>query len=101
MQISTSFGGVTGYPPQLSTRTRLFSTRYRQALHVRDVDFVRLFHKCTYHGTGVDSRVALVSAPAFPVQVEAVLSRPFVVASPAALSRPRPRPSRSRVSATV
>src|SRR5207302_10619002 len=92
--------GVTGYSHHLSTRTSLFSTRSAHALHVRDLDFVRLFHKCTYRGTGVDSRVALVSAPAFPVEVEAVLSRPFAVASPAALSRPRPRPS-SRVSATV
>ena len=97
MQISTSFGGVTGYPPQLSTRTRLFSTRYRQALHVRDVDFVRLFHKCTYRGTGADSRVPLPSAPAFPIQVAVAHMHSFDL--PAASSRPSL--PRSSVSVTL
>src|SRR5438046_10396996 len=100
MLISTCLGGVTGSPQGLSTRTGLFSTRYRQALHVRDIDFVRLFHKCTYHGTGADSRVGLASAPAFPKQVVAVPKRAFVVGSPAAPSS-RPNRSRSSVSATV
>jgi hypothetical protein len=64
MQIWMCLRGVTGYPQHFSTQPRLFSTRYRPALHVRDLDFVRLFHKCTYRGTGADSRVGLASAPA-------------------------------------
>src|SRR5205814_8580158 len=95
MHSSSSAVGVTGYPHQLSTQTSLFSTRHPHALHVRDIDFVRLFHKCTYHGTGVDSRVSLASAPAFPKQVVAVPRPPFLVGSPAA---PSSRPNRSRSS---
>jgi len=91
MQISGYQSGVTGLVSQLSTRPISFSTRYRHQLHVRDVDFVRVFHKCTYGGTGADSRVGLASAPAFPNQV--VVSNIAVVAasllaSPAAHSRP-------------
>src|SRR6476646_6333877 len=89
MQISTCSNGVTGSPQHLSTGPILFSTRYRHRLHVRDVDFVRLFHKCTYRGTGADSRVGLASAPAFPIQV--AVSKPSEVlplVSPAAYSRP-------------
>ena len=70
MDVGGYHSGVTGLVPQLSTRQILFSTRYRQALHVRDLDFVRVFHKCTYRRTGADSRVGLASAPAFPNQVE-------------------------------
>jgi hypothetical protein len=100
MLISTCLGGVTGYPQGLSTRTGLFSTRYRQALHVRELDFVRLFHKCTYRGTGADSRVGLASAPAFPIQVAVKkLSEVLPLVCPAAFSRPSQ--SCSSVSVTV
>jgi hypothetical protein len=92
MQISTCLGGVTGYPQGLSTRTGLFSTRYRQALHVRDLDFVRVFHKCTYRGTGADSRVVLPSAPA--MQSTAIFILP-------ALNAPRATLHASGVSVTV
>ena len=69
MRQTESFEHRTSRPMELSTRTRLFSTRRQPALHVRDVDFVRLFHICTYRGTGVDSRVALPSAPAMPLLI--------------------------------
>ena len=67
MRLSPWFERRTSRPEQLSTRTRLFSTRDVGALHVRDLDFVTLFHICTYRGTGADSRVALPSAPAMPM----------------------------------
>jgi hypothetical protein len=89
MHISSSNRGVTGYGSRLSTRTRLFSTQHPHALHVRDLDFVRLFHKCTYDGTGADSRVGLASAPAFPIQVAvSKLSEVLPPVSTAAYSRP-------------
>ena len=98
MQIWTCLRGVTGFPHYFSTRPELFSTRYRHRLHVRDVDFVRLFHKCTYRGTGADSRVGLASAPAFPIQVAVKkLIEVLPLVSPAAFSRP----SRSCSSASV
>src|SRR5690348_4960392 len=91
MRISSSNSSVTGYRAGLSTRARLFSTRHPQALHVRDVDFVRLFHKCTYNGTGADSRVVLASAPAFPkhagfARVQSDLESLALVRSPSLLS---------------
>jgi hypothetical protein len=96
MQVSSSIRGVTGNHSQLSTRTILFSTRYRQALHVRDLDFVRLFHKCTYGGTGADSRVVLASAPALPNQYVVPMLFDFLPSDSSRSSR-----FRSSYSATV
>ena len=97
---------VTGNPAQLSTRTSLFSTDWEVALHVRDIDFVRLFHICTYIGTGADSRVGLASAPAFPSEkpMAAAVSMAHVPLFPTAPRRAalsRSSLSRSRVSVTV
>ena len=73
MQSSSRESGVTGNAHQLSTRTSLFSTRYAQAIHVRDLVFVKRTPDSTYLGTGADSRVGLASAPAMKMQPAASL----------------------------
>ena|SRR5689334_21128330 len=66
---SLNHGGI-GRSTRLSRRTSLFSTLSVPALQVRDVDFVRVVHFCTYQGTGVESRVGLASAPAMLLLTE-------------------------------
>ena len=103
MQNSSSRGGVTGICHQLSTRTSLFSTQYAHALQVRDLFFVNRTRGGTYLGTGADSRVVLASAPAIPMQVQAVpmFHPPYFAATPRLAAFKRPSLSYSRVSVTV
>lgn len=98
--ITSSVYSVTGTPQELSTRTRLFSTRRVRALQVRDLDFVRSTGQGTYRGTGADSRVGLASAPAFPIQV-AVSNLPDVAFLVNPAEHSRPSLSCSSVSVTV
>src|SRR5689334_23182929 len=86
MQSSSRCAGVTGIPPQLSTRTSLLSTRYAHALQVRDLVFVKRTRRTSYLGTGVDSRVDLASAPAMMATVE--FTPPTLHAAPATHTRP-------------
>jgi len=99
MRSSSFVGHVTSGPRQLSTRTSLFSTLAAPALHVRDVDFVRVVHISTYVGTGADSRVGLASAPAIPMQVPAVSNGSS--RQPQRPTRYTSRPSRSRPRASI